>query len=90
MFSYISLSTLNRDSLIVDDDDEDDNNCEQSDMVALILNLAYIHDGIRREIDFKTGISKQVKDKMRVVNMMAGKLGLSGLGNLGAFTRAQN
>lgn len=86
MFSYISLSTLDRNSLIVDDDSDEDNDCEQSDMVALILNLAYIHDGIRKELEFKAGISKQVKDKMRAVNLMAGKLGLAGLGKVGGFS----
>jgi hypothetical protein len=28
--------------LIKDDDDDDENDCEQSDVVSLLLNLAYI------------------------------------------------
>jgi len=60
-FAYISINTPNRDELIVDDDDNEDNDCEQSDMVQLILNLAFISDGFVKQITFGPGISKQLK-----------------------------
>jgi len=50
-----------RDTLIVDDDDNDDNNCEQSDMVALILNLAFISEEFIHQLEFGPGISTQLK-----------------------------
>jgi hypothetical protein len=35
-----------RDKLIRDDDDDDENDCEQSDLVSIILNMAYIPEEI--------------------------------------------
>jgi len=60
-FAYINVNTPDRDTLIVDDDDDEDNDCEQSDMVSLILNLAYISDAFAKEIEFGPGISQQLK-----------------------------
>jgi hypothetical protein len=31
-----------RNELIKDDDDDDENDCEQSDMVSILLNMGYI------------------------------------------------
>ena len=41
-FSYISCDVPNRSDLIKDDDSDEENDCEQSDLVSIILNLAYI------------------------------------------------
>lgn len=85
-FAYISINTMNRDDLIVDDDSDDDNNCEQSDMVALILNLAFINDKFIDDIRFEKGISTQLKGLklgQGASVAMLGKLGLGGLGGLG-------
>lgn len=61
LFAYIAVNTEDRANLIVDDDDNEDNDCEQSDMVQLILNMAFISDGFVKELKFGPGISKQMK-----------------------------
>jgi len=60
-FAYIPVDTPNRDEMIVDDDDNEDNDCEQSDMVQLILNMAYIEDSLVKDLTFGAGISKVIK-----------------------------
>ena len=70
-FAYISIKTDNRNDLIVDDDDNEDNDCEQSDMVQLILNLAFISDGFVKDIKFGPGVSTQIKG----INLGAGVAG---------------
>merc|ERR1712060_230361 len=62
-FAYISTDNEKRAELIVDDDDNEDNDMEQSDLVALILNLGFIEEHIARGIHFGSGMSKEVKDK---------------------------
>ena len=42
-FSYISVDMPNRNEYIVDDDDDEDNDMEQSDMVSILINLAYMN-----------------------------------------------
>jgi len=42
-FSYIPTSIPDRNDYIVDDDDNEDNDMEQSDMVAILVNLAYVN-----------------------------------------------
>jgi hypothetical protein len=61
-FSYIDCNVPNRDSLIKDDDDNEDNDCEQSDMVAIVLNLAYIPKQVVEQFSFKTGFSTDFKN----------------------------
>ena len=41
-FNYFSVSLDNREDYIVDDDSDEDNDCEQSDIVSLMLNMAYL------------------------------------------------
>jgi len=41
-FSYICCDVPNRNTLIKDDDEDEGNDCEQSDIVSLMLNLAFI------------------------------------------------
>merc|ERR1719174_3483339 len=62
-FAYISTDTPDREALIVDDDDNEDNDCEQSDMVNIILNMAFIKDSVVRDLVFGAGISKQIRGK---------------------------
>ena len=41
-FQYFSPSLPDREHYIIDDDDDDENNGAQSDLVKLILNLAFL------------------------------------------------
>ena len=47
----------------MDDDDNEGNDCEQSDMVAMILNLAFVKEETAREMVFGSGMSNVVKSK---------------------------
>ena len=60
-FAYISVNTPDRANLIVDDDDNEDNDCEQSDMVNLVLNMAFISDSIVRECVFGAGLGQSIR-----------------------------
>ena len=60
-FAYVPTANPRRSELIVDDDDNEDNDCEQSDMVAMILNLAFMKEEAAREMTFGTGMSNVVK-----------------------------
>ena len=78
-FYYICCDVPDRNSLIKDDDDDEGNDSEQSDIVSLILNLAYIpeyvgknlilnlfiHLYIAERFNFKTGFSKELKPAMQ-------------------------
>ena len=46
--------------MIVDDDDNEENDCEQSDLVALILNLAFVKEDVARDLTFGAGMSATV------------------------------
>ena len=54
-FAYLPASLPNRDNLIMDDDDEEGNDCEQSDMVSIILNMAYVPEYVLESFEFKKG-----------------------------------
>ena len=62
-FAFIptDMPEKQRKELIVDDDDQEGNDLEQSDMVALILNLGFIKENIAKEMVFKAGISTEAK-----------------------------
>jgi len=60
-FQYICCDVSNRNTLIKDDDDNEDNDCEQSDIVSLLLNLAYIPELIMQEFKFEAGFSTTFK-----------------------------
>lgn len=60
-FSYISCSIPDREDYIVDDDSNEDNDNEQSDLVALVLNLAYVDDKVVNDLEIKTGFSLDLK-----------------------------
>lgn len=41
-FNYITVSVEDREDYIVDGDDDEGNDCEQCDMVSILINLAYV------------------------------------------------
>ena len=51
-FQYVSAAEENRDKLIIDDDDQEGNDCAQSDVVRLILNMAYLQEREVKSFDF--------------------------------------
>jgi len=51
-FQYICCDVPSRDTLIKDDDDDEGNDCEQSDIVSIVLNMAYIPDEVLNEFKF--------------------------------------
>ena len=60
-YAYITTNNPKRDELIVDDDENEGNDCEQPDLVALILNLALVKEEVVKDLVFGTGMSEQVK-----------------------------
>lgn len=71
-FAYISVNTPSRENLIVDDDDDEGNDCEQSDMVNIILNMGFIRDSVVRECVFGAGISKSIRGHNMAAKSTAG------------------
>jgi len=63
-FQYICCDVPDRATLIKDDDDDEENDCEQSDLVPLILNVAYIPEEVSQKFHFATGFHKQFKPAM--------------------------
>ena len=47
-FNYITASVEDRADYIVDGDSDEDNDCEQSDMVSILINLAYLNQDVAR------------------------------------------
>ena len=54
-FFYIGAHIEEREKLIKDADDDDDNNCEQSDIVMILLNLGAIPDEVAQLFNFEAG-----------------------------------
>lgn len=54
-FNYIGAHIDEREKLIKDADDDDGNNCEQSDIVQILLNLSAIPDEVAQKFDFVPG-----------------------------------
>ena len=69
-FQYVPVDTDNRDLMIIDDDIDEDNDNQQSDLVRVVLNLAYLTEEKAKSFDFDSASYKSVI-KMK-----------SGLGNL--------
>ena len=63
-FQYICCDQPDRDDLIKDDDDDDDNDCEQSDLVSILLNMAYIPEEVMVKFQFQSGFNKTFKPTM--------------------------
>ena len=67
-FQYISCDVPDRNNLIKDDDDDDENDCEQSDMVSMLLNMAYIPEEVISQFRFENGFYKTFKPLMEEYN----------------------
>lgn len=70
-FQYVTAAEDNRDDMIIDDDDDETNDGAQSDLVRIMLNLAYLHEkeaknftftpeGLRDTDDGAKGYSNQI------------------------------
>ena len=64
-FYYIGAHVDERDKLIKDGDEEEGNDCEQSDIVMILLNLSCIPDEIAQRFDFKPGFQEEFLSNMR-------------------------
>ena len=53
-----------RDTLIKDDDDDDENDCEQSDLVSILLNMAFIPEEVIGAFNFESGFHKKFRPAM--------------------------
>jgi len=56
-FNYIPIDVEDRDNLIVDGDANEGNDCEQSDMVSILINLAYVNTETAKNFKFAPGFS---------------------------------
>lgn len=65
-FQYFTPAMDNRNDYIIDDDDDEDNDAAQSDLVKMVLNLAFLTEEKAKEFSFS-------KDTYK--NQLAGKLG---------------
>ena len=63
-FLYICCDVSDRNTLIKDDDNDKDNDCEQSDMVSIILNLAYIPEFVVEKFSYETSFHKKFRQAM--------------------------
>ena len=61
LFNYIEVNVPSRSDLIVDGDSDEENDCEQSDMVQLLLNLAFAPKEVVQDFVFGPGIAKTFK-----------------------------
>ena len=64
-FYYIGAFIPEREKLIVDGDDEEGNDCEQSDIIMILLNLGSIPDEVAKKFDFKPGFQKEFLQNMQ-------------------------
>ena len=51
-FQYVSAAEDDRDTMIIDDDLNTDNDCAQSDLVRVMINLAYLTEDEARSFRF--------------------------------------
>lgn len=59
MFAYVPWCE-NRASKIIDDDLDEGNDCEQVDVVRIMLNLGYMDESLAKDIKFKKGFSSLI------------------------------
>jgi len=74
-FQYICCDVPDRNTLIKDDDEDEGNDCEQSDIVSIMLNLAFIPEMVTAKFQFKQGFSKEFKPAMEAAKVGKGILG---------------
>lgn len=63
-FSYFSVDIPNRNDFINDEDSDEDNDCEQSDMVSILLNLAYAKSIVAEKFEFNPNYRKDFGEAM--------------------------
>ena len=63
-FSYIEAGVPDRNALIVDGDDDEENDCVQSDMVKILINMAYAPRTVTKEFTFGPDIHVTFKEAM--------------------------
>ena len=56
-FNYFTVAMPDREDYIIDDDSDEENDCEQSDVVNIMLNLAYLKQEYAENISFTKGFS---------------------------------
>lgn len=71
-FNYIEIDVPNRENLIVDGDDNEGNDCEQSDMVNILINLAFVKPKVGREFKLESGYSESLKADMQTSQFQKG------------------
>ena len=71
-FQYVCCDEPDRDELIRDDDSDDENDCEQSDLVSILLNMAYIPEEVIAQFKFEVGFYKSFKPLMISYNKRKG------------------
>lgn len=57
-FNYFPTDMTDREDFIVDGDDAEGNDCEQSDMVTILVNLAYVKPHVAEKFRFAPGYSE--------------------------------
>ena len=67
-FNYFTVSLDNREDYIVDDDSDEGNDCEQSDIVSILMNMAYLNKNQANKVKFEKGYSVEFGSK-RLQNM---------------------
>ena len=72
-FNYICCDVPDRDTLIKDDDDDEGNDCEQSDIVSIVLNMAYVPEEVLEVFKFESGFHKKFKPAMDAYLVKKGK-----------------
>jgi len=70
-FNYICCDVPDRDTLIKDDDEGND--CEQSDIVSIVLNMAYVPEEVLEVFKFESGFHKKFKPAMDAYLVKKGK-----------------
>ena len=63
-FNFIEVNVPSREALIVDGDSDEENDCEQSDMVQVLLNIAFAPKSVVKDFVFGPGISLTFKYKL--------------------------
>ena len=63
-FNYFPADMKDRSDYIVDDDSDEENDCEQSDLVNIMLNLAYVKKEVAQAFSFTPGYSQKLGNEI--------------------------
>lgn len=64
-FNYFPTDMEDREDFIVDGDDQEGNDCEQSDMVTILVNLAFVKRQVAERFRFAPGYSESFMTAMK-------------------------